>query len=191
MSSQGDQQLNSRSGPGQVLNDKSSPMMFPNLDSNALGIPSSQQFSHIQQQPFQMQRPVPKLTNKQIMGQSTQSELNNFLASTGQSQMQTRAPHSRGSQRSERGQLNKSQFDSKLSILSSTTQQSVIPGKTQRILINKKQPFSASAAASRCFNRAGSQNKLSKSSVFGASSLSTQSSFSSFAKAASTSHKEQ
>jgi len=53
----------------------------------------------------------------------------------------------------------------------------------QRVLINKKQPFSASAAASRCFKRGSSQNKtVGQGSIFGASTLSTNTSFSSFAQ---------
>lgn len=69
---------------------------------------------------------------------------------------------------------------------------SSIPGKSQRILINKKQPFSASSAASRIFKRGKSSNKTgSNGSIYGPSSLSTNTSFSSFAGASSKQHKEQ
>ena len=60
------------------------------------------------------------------------------------------------------------------------------------MLINKKPAFSASSAASRCFKRANSHNKTSGyGSSFGASSLSTATSFSSFADASTKSKKEQ
>jgi len=59
-------------------------------------------------------------------------------------------------------------------------------------LINKKQPFSASSAAARIFNRANSQNKTAgNGSIYGASSLSTNTSFSSFADASKKAKKEQ
>jgi len=59
-------------------------------------------------------------------------------------------------------------------------------------LINKKQPFSASSAATRCFKRGSSNNKTAgNGSLFGTSSLSTQASFSSFAPASQKVKKEQ
>jgi hypothetical protein len=62
----------------------------------------------------------------------------------------------------------------------------------QRILINKKPTFSASAAAGRCFNRSKSHNKTTgHGSTFGSSSLSTATSFSSFADASRKVKKEQ
>lgn len=71
-------------------------------------------------------------------------------------------------------------------------QPSSIPGRTQRVLINKKQPFSASSAASRCFKRGTSGNKtVAKGSIFGTSSLSTNTSFSSFGTASTKAKKEQ
>lgn len=76
--------------------------------------------------------------------------------------------------------------------MQNTTLPSSIPGRTQRILINKKQPFSASSAAQRCFKRGSSQNKTSgNGSIIGASSLSTNTSFSSFAGASQKVKKEQ
>jgi hypothetical protein len=73
----------------------------------------------------------------------------------------------------------------------SNTTMSSIPGKSQRILINKKQPFSASSAAARVFKRGTSQNKTGmQGSIYGPSSLSTNTSFSSFAGASSKVHKE-
>jgi len=69
--------------------------------------------------------------------------------------------------------------------------QSSIPGKSQRILINKKKPFALNSAAQRCFQRGKSSSSASqKGSIFGTSSLSTQSSFSSFAHASGKNKKD-
>jgi hypothetical protein len=67
---------------------------------------------------------------------------------------------------------------------------SSIPGKSQRILINKKQPFSASSAASRLFKKNKSQSKT-NGSIYGTSTLSTNTSFSSFAKSTKTNREQQ
>ena len=94
-----------------------------------------------------------------------------------------------GSRKSNRSNMSavsrtSSNFDSQLSMMSINSQPSSIPGRTQRILINKKQPFSASNAAKRCFQRGKSSNKVGGTgSLTGVSSLSTDASFSSFAKA--------
>lgn len=66
-------------------------------------------------------------------------------------------------------------------MMSNTTATSSIPGRSQRILINKKQPFSASAAASRCFKRGKTNENKGKASLNGSSMLDRESSFSSFA----------
>jgi hypothetical protein len=76
--------------------------------------------------------------------------------------------------------------------MNNANQACTIPGVMQRILINKKQPFSASSAAARCFKRGSSQNKVQgNTSLFGASSLSTNTSFSSFADASTRVKREQ
>ena len=85
-----------------------------------------------------------------------------------------------------------SDTESQLSMMQHYNKPSSIPGGTQRVLINKKQPFSASAAASRCFKRGTSKNQTaSKGSIFGTSTLSTNTSFSSFAGASTRAKKEQ
>jgi len=87
---------------------------------------------------------------------------------------------------------NNSQYESHFSMMSNNSQPSSIPGKTQRILINKKTPFSASSNAKRVFNRGNSQNRTGKvGSLSGPSSLSTASTFSSFADASTKLKKEQ
>ena len=76
-------------------------------------------------------------------------------------------------------------------MMSVSSQPPSIPGRTQRILINKKQPFSANNAAKRCFNRGMSSNKVpGQGSLTGVSDLSTNASFSSFANASSKLKKE-
>ena len=114
-----------------------------------------------------------------------------MLANAGQNQIGINQPRNlrsatshRSGKSTKRSGLNQT-YENQLSQMSSnTTMPPSIPGKSQRILINKKQPFSASTAASRCFKRGGSQNKTgAKGSIYGVSSLSTQSSFSSFSHA--------
>jgi hypothetical protein len=87
------------------------------------------------------------VNSKQYMipGQPIDTNNSSMLVNAGQQQVRG------GSRKSDR-QSSNSNFESQLSLMSNTTMSS-IPGKTQRILINKKQPFSASAAAARVFKR--------------------------------------
>jgi len=88
---------------------------------------------------------------------------------------------STGSKRSMRTSGGNSQLDDQISLMTQSTAPSSIPGKCQRVLINKKQPFSASSAATRCFKRGQSHNKTGqKGSLWGTSALATETSFSSF-----------
>ena len=93
--------------------------------------------------------------------------------------------NSRKSARSKYSGSSSKNLDSQLSLMSVNSQPPSIPGRSQRILINKKPPMSGStAAARRCFNRAKSSNRV-VGSEQGFSAMSTDSSFSSFAHAAS------
>ena len=84
-----------------------------------------------------------------------------------------------------------SKLESQLSLMSVNSQPPSIPGRTQRVLINKKQPFSASNAAKRCFQRGRSSNQTGgHGSLTGVSNLSTDASFSSFATASKKMRKE-
>ena len=158
--------------------------MFPGQISSGYSGP-------VQQQGHQPQLvPYPMMSDQQFMASMAP------LINAGQAQVQglpeihPRSMHSLGgSRKSNRSNTSavsrtSSNFDSQLSMMSINSQPASIPGRSQRILINKKQPFSASNVAKRCFQRGKSSNKVGGSgSVTGVSSLSTASSFSSFAKA--------